>query len=451
MKNNIFFKSFALFLILSVCLFNAPLFQTQAAESQSQKGSYSPYPATDAPPLTLEDCYRLALEESDAVAIQKEAIARANAQMFTAASQALGNVDFIVSRSLQENMESGNSAGGSLGSSFVDPDRTENKFTISQPLFQGFKAVGAITGAGSYKREQKELWLRSKELLYEDVARAFYGILRFQKEIRIIREIHKLLGERIKELEEREKIGRSRLSEIATATTGMKNLESNLAGAKGTLANYQYLLEFLIGMSIVDKKLQDDDDQAPSHRAMTDYLKIAYSRSDVQAAEQAVKTAWRGILVAQSGFWPTISLAHNQYMRREGFNASVDWDTLFKFDVPLFSGGATVGLVKESISILKQKKHLLSIAKRQADLQVKQSYEGWRYSKEQYLAFKEAVASAEENYKLQSDEYRRSLVSNLDVLTALQSLSQAQQNANQAFYQMKQDEARLKVAIGEVS
>lgn len=347
-------------------------------------------------------------------------------------------------------MKSADLGGGSLGSTFVDPDKQESKFTISQPLFQGLKAVGALTGAGSYRQEQKENWIRAKELLYQDVARAFYGFLLYQKELQIIREIHELLRQRIQELEEREKIGRSRLSEVASARTRLKVLEADLAGVKGSLAAVQYLLEFLIGTELQGIRLEDDHSQDPPAGSLLDYLKRADTRSDVKAAQQSVKTAWRGIVVAQSGFWPTLSIDHNQYMRREGFTASIDWDTLFKFDLPLFSGGATVGQLKDSISILKQKKLSFSLARRQAEMEIKQDYEGWRFSREQYLALGEAVKAAEENYELQSDEYRHSLVSNLDVLAALESLHQTRQNANQAYYRMRQDEARLKVAIGEI-
>jgi len=370
--------------------------------------------------------------------------------MFTATSEALGDVDFIATKQRQD-LTVDSSAGGSLGGSFVDPDRNERKFTISQPLFQGFKAIGALTGAGSYKREQKEAWIRAKELLYRDVAFAFYSVLRFKKEIQINREIHKLLQERVRELEEREKIGRSRLSEVVTARTGLKTLEANLAGIKGSYSTAQFLLEFLIGISIEGRKLEDKESDNVGSRNLGDFLLFADERSDVKAAEQAVKTAKSGIIVAQSGFWPTISFNHNQYMRREGFNNKVDWDLLFTVDVPLFSGTATVGQVKDSWSIMKQKKLSLSLAKRQAELEIKQSYEGWHFSRERHLAMNEAVALAEEDYKLQSDEYRRSLVNNLDVLTSLRTLNETSRDANEAFYQMKQDEARLKVAIGEVS
>jgi len=401
-----------------------------------------------ASPLSLEECYRLALIQSETVAIQKEAISRATAQIFNAASQGLGKVDFIVDRSFQDKQQSNLS---SSESPLADPNIQESKFTISQPLFQGFKAIGALTGAGSYKREQTEAWVRAKELLYADVARAFYNVLRYEKEIEINQGIHELLQQRIKELEDRERIGRSRTSEVITAKTNLKILEADLAGAHGALATVRYLLEFLTGIELEGHKLQEETSEEVSSQTLTEHLKMAAVRSDVKAAEQAVKTAWRGILVAQSGFWPTITLDHNQYMRREGSLANLDWNTLFRLDVPLFSGGETIGQVKDSVSILKQKKLSFTLAKRQAELDIKQSYEIWLSAKETNDLLKEAVRDAQKNYDVQSEEYTRSLVSNLDVLTALESLHNTRQRQNLTYYVMKQDEAAFRVAVGEVS
>ncbi|OGX13451.1 MAG: hypothetical protein A2351_06820 [Omnitrophica bacterium RIFOXYB12_FULL_50_7] len=428
--------------ILTFCfvlIFSAS-FQVHAKEKAS------PAPALEAPTLSLEECYRLALIQSETVAIQKEAISRATAQIFNAASQGLGNVDFIVNRTLQDNQKS-NLTGDSIG----DPNVHESKFTISQPLFQGFKAIGALAGAGSYRREQTEAWIRAKELLYMDVARAFYNVLRYEKEIEINQGIRELLGKRIQELEEREKIGRSRTSEVLTAQTNLKILEADLAGARGALATVRYLLEFLTGTELGARGLKEETTEEVSSQTLTEHLKMAAVRSDVKSAEQAVKTAWRGILVAQSGFWPTITFDHNQYMRREGTLSNLDWDTLFKIDVPLFSGGETVGQVKDSIGILKQKKLTFTLAKRQAELEIKQSYQIWLSAKETNGLLKEAVRNAENNYAVQSEEYTRSLVSNLDVLAALESLHNTRQRQNLTYYVMKQDEAAFRVAIGEVS
>ena len=403
------------------------------------------------PTLSLEECYRLALIQSETVAIQKEAISRATAQIFNAASQGLGNVDFIIERTFQDNQQSNLSGGSSSYANLGDPNIQESRFKISQPLFQGFKAIGALTGAGSYKREQTEAWIRAKELLYSDVARAFYNVLRYEKEIEINQGIHELLGKRIKELEDREKIGRSRVSEVITARTNLKILEADLAAAQGALATVRYMLEFLTGTELGERKLDEEIAEEVSSQTLTEHLKMAAVRSDVKAAEQAVKTAWRGILVAQSGFWPTITLDHNQYMRREGSLANLDFDTLFKFDIPLFSGGETVGQVKDSIGILKQKKLYFTLARRQAELDIKQSYQIWVSAKETNELLEEAVRDAEKNYEVQSEEYTRSLVSNLDVLAALESLHNTRQRQNLTYYVMKQDEAAFRVATGEVS
>lgn len=445
MNDRFLLKTLSLFLSLALSLLSCPILR---AETSAITSSFPSTQQVEAPPLTLEDCYKLALNQSETVAIQKEAIARATAAMFTAASEALGDVDFTMTKEFQEKQKKFPVNSSNVAN---DTDISQRKFVISQPLFQGFKAMGAITGAGSFKKEQQEAYLRAKELLYQDVAYAFYGMLRYQKELAIIQDIHELLKQRIKELEEREKIGRSRTSEVATAETSLKSLEADLAGVKGSLATVRYILEYLTGMELSNRRLQEAGTEDPSTKALSDYLSLAELRSDVRAAEQAVKTAKSGILVAQSGFWPTISLDHTQYMRREGATPNVNWDLLLTFNVPLFSGTATVGQLKDSVSILKQEKLLLSQIRRQAKTEVKQSYESWQFSHEQYQALKEAVASAEKSYGLQSEDYRKSLANNLDVLAALQTLNNTRQSENQAFYQMKKDEARLKVAIGEVS
>ncbi len=434
-------KNFLVF-FLALGMVTSPLVQA--------KESTSPAPDLKTPTLSLEECYRLALIQSETVAIQKEAISRATAQIFNAASQGLGSVDFIIERTWQDNQQS-NLSGGGPYANLGDPNIQESKFAIRQPLFQGFKAIGALTGAGSFKKEQMEAWIRAKELLYTDVARAFYNVLRYEKDVVINQGIRDLLGKRIKELQTREKIGRSRMSEVLTVQTKLKTIEADLAASQGALATTLYMLEFLTGTELAGKTLDEEAYEQVSSKTLTEHLKMALIRSDVKAAEFAVKTAWRGIVVAQSGFWPLITLDHNQYTRREGALANLDFDTLIRFDVPLFSGGETVGQVKDSIGILKQKKLSYTLARRQAELDIKQSYQIWLSAKETNNLLIEAVKSAEENYSIQSEEYTRSLVSNLDVLTALESLQNTRQSENLTYYVMKQDEAAFRVAIGEVS
>jgi outer membrane protein len=170
----------------------------------------------------------------------------------------------------------------------------------------------------------------------------------------------------------------------------------------------------------------------------------------VEAAKQSAKTAWRGVIVAQSEFWPDLSIEHNQYERREGFQSNLDWDFLFKINVPLFQGGETFGGFKKSVSLWKQEKLNYSLVKRQAELEIKESYQNWKASLEEARSLKEAVQASEENFRLQKEEYAHNLVNNLDVLEALELLHETRRDANRAHYQMKQNYWQLMVAAGEL-
>lgn len=399
--------------------------------------------------LTLKDCYELALKRSETVAIQKEDIEEAEAQFFIAASEAVGDINFVMERTRQD-IQKGGGDGSSVAGSTTDPDKRTRKFVIKQPLFQGFKALGAFAGAGSLRKEQKEEWLRAKQLLFLDVASAYYGFLRENKDLGTIEGIYSLFQERIRELEGREEIGRSRPSEVVTAKSRMKTLEAERAQVRGTTAMARNLLEFLTGMEWQEQEMYDEALPDQPAQGLESYLEAVESRPDVEAARQAVKTAWQAVIVAQSEFWPELSIEHNQYERREGLSSNIDWDLLFKIDVPLLQGGEAIGKVKQAISQWKKEKLTFSKVRREAERDIKDSYEKWFSSQAEYRSLEEAVKAAEENFHLQKEEYTRNLVNNLDVLEALESLYQTRREAVRAYYQMKEDYWRLRIATGEI-
>ena len=89
------------------------------------------------------------------------------------------------------------------------------------------------------------------------------------------------------------------------------------------------------------------------------------------------------------------------------------------------------------------------MVKRTAEREIKQSYEEWYASYQQYKSFDEGVQASTEDFKLQKEDYTRSLVSNLDVLDALERLNTNRRQANRTNYATKKDYWALKVAMGE--
>ena len=98
--------------------------------------------------LSVWDCFDLALKRSEAIAIKKEEIARTLGNFLEASGEAIGDVDFQ-STNFRQDPQKDSSSGSSVGTTLTATERRERKFIISQPLFQGFKALGALSGAGS--------------------------------------------------------------------------------------------------------------------------------------------------------------------------------------------------------------------------------------------------------------------------------------------------------------
>lgn len=395
--------------------------------------------------MTLLDCYRNALARSEEVALRREDIAQARADWFQASSEVIGDGDFYITEFRQQ--EGGSDSGSSVGSTLSAEDRRERTFSFSQPLFQGFKSWGALGGAGSLTKQRKKEYQRAKELLFLDVMTAFYTLLQQRRDVKTIEGIHQLFEDRVKELGEREQIGRSRRSELVTARAKMKILEAQLAQARGALGIAQSLMEYYTGLPAdrtVFKETPLPENLLMPHRD----AEVLDRRSDVEASKHAVKTARQAIIVAQSDLWPTITVDANHYEKRDGFQSGIDWDVLVKFNMPLYRGGATVSQIKKSWSQWKKAKYRYSLSKRQAELEIKRTYQNWISAIEEDKAFRDAVKAAQLSYNLQRDEYGKNLVNNLDVLTALEELFSTSREANRAYYQMRQYYWQYQTAIG---
>ena len=396
--------------------------------------------------LTLEDCYQMSVRQSEALALRKEEVRRTMASFLQASGVAIGDVNYVSTDFHQDSSGSGG-GGSSIASTYTAAERRERKFTFSQPLFQGFQAIGALSGAGSLKKQRVGEWERAKQLLFLDVVGAFYDYLRLNQDVEIIEGILSLYEERLKELKGWEENGRSRPSESATAQSHFESFRGELAKSKGARATARNFLTFLIGIEVEKDELREEAISMPSEESL-DFFELAHRRPDVQAAKQAIKTARGGLIVAQSGLWPKLSVDSSLYEKREGFQSGISWDALLTLTVPLGKGGTTLGNVRDSYSEWKEAKLTYSLTEKRARREIKDAYDHWKNSSDRYKALNKAVRASQENFTLQKGEYQRQLVSNLDVLESMQSLFQAKRDGNQAFYDVRAAYWQLEVAKG---
>ena len=88
---------------------------------------------------------------------------------------------------------------------------------------------------------------------------------------------------------------------------------------------------------------------------------------------------------------------------------------------------------------------------RRALMEIRQAYVQWESSYNRVAALKKAVDAAEENYQLQSSDYRVSMVNNLDVLQALAELEDVRRDYIGAVTDMKRFYWNFKVKTGDLN
>lgn len=394
-------------------------------------------------PLTLSDCYKLALRQSELIAISADSIRQAEARFLQALSVAMPYVSFK-STDTQEAMP--NDAGTTL-STLKPTKSSERQFQITQTLFSGFKAIAAMSGSTMEKDQRIEEKIRAEQLLLVDVSNAFHLFIEKKEDLKALLRIKSALMSRIKELKLREDLGRSRSSEVVNARAQLYTLEADVKIVKSQEIVARQLLEFLIGRP-VDKV--SDSYKIPEHLMDKDYYVSRFvNRPDIKAANYAWQYSEKQLDVINSDFLPTVSWQGNLYTQRTGFDKNTDWDIMLKVDVPIFEGTETLGKSKEYKLIAHQRELEYIRLKRFAPYDIKDAYVKLDTALAVHENLRKAFYTAKMNYYLQRKDYERNLVSNLDVLAAIQTLQDAQRNYIRAVYEAKRLYWRLRVSMGE--
>ena len=391
-------------------------------------------------PLTLAECYALALKRSEEIAIHAELIKQTEARLLQALSGALPHASYEISKKRQD---------GTGSSAFTLREIPERRFNVTQPLFGGFKEFAAVAGSRAERRQRQHERRRAEDLLFVDVANAFYLVLEQREDQRVLEMIRNTLMERLEELRQRERLGRTRTTDVVSAEAQLRRVEAEMEQARTQEATARQLLEFLTGLSRVQAVI-DPDPALPPAEAESAYLARASARPDVQAAEEAWRVAQKEITIARAGFFPDVDLEGNYYTKRVGNAADVDWDLLLTVSVPIFQGGENLGAVREARSRERQAKLTFEQRRREASLDVQDAHAEYTGALARHAALARALEATEQSYRLQAEDYRLALVNNLDVLQTLQTLEDSRRDTLHAAYDAKRLYWQLKAAAGDI-
>ncbi len=381
-------------------------------------------------PITMGETYRLALAKSETLAQQAEGIKRFEAAESLISAAFRPFFDLNAAQGKQQNSPSSTKAFLSGGYSLFSGMRD----------YISAKAAAAQTGAARLDLE------RARQQLYLSSAQGYLNLLLAQQEVFIRLEQMRVTAKRITELEARADIGRSRKSEVVAAKTQLAQDRANYLAAAAAERLAQQALMFITGL---DTDLAPKEYAVSRDAALDEYLKLALLRPDLAARRRSLEAYNYLADVQDHNLWPTVDLSANYYVVRRPLPSPVDrWDGAIALNVPLYTGGAARAQKDSAYAARSAAALELRLVERQALTDVRSAYEERKYSLLQTVSLTEALALALDNARYQQEDYKLGLVTNLDVLSALNSVLQTRLALSQAKVQENFTLIKLETAAG---
>jgi outer membrane protein len=395
---------------------------------------------------TLEQSYASALAKSETVLDSREQVTQAEEHQAQAKSGLLPTVSASASYLVQDS--SGINSSSSLGGSSFQSTQPVIKVTAVQPLFRGFREYAVLKQNENLIEAQREVKHQAELQLYDECALSFFTILSLGQDRRNLEAEMGLYNERIKELQVRMRIGRSRKTEVLTVDSSLATLKSQLEAVNGQILNARVNFAFLTGLP-ADTDLIDDYEVLGQIEALDVYLRQIEDRPDIKANRFRVLAASENVSVAKGVHWPSIDLLGNYYFVRTGALDKVAWDAQIVLTIPIFSGGLNSSKVREASSQEYQSELALRKSRRAGEATMRSLYNSLQADWAQIKALQNSKDMAETNYKLQTKDYRYGLVTNLEVLLTLTGFHETQRAYDHARYTAKLDYLKLKNAVGK--
>lgn len=381
-------------------------------------------------PVTLGEAYALSLAKSELLAQQTEGIKQLEAAERFINANFRPSFDLNASQSKQQNA----------------PSSTKGFLSGSYSVFSGMRDYISLKAASARTKAAELDLARARQELYLGVADAYFTLDSAQREVFIRREQLDVTEKRIAELQARVDIGRSRKSEVVAVRTQQAQDKAAYLSAEAAERLAQQALMFLTGL---DTDLVPESPPARPEADLETYLKAAISRPDLAARRKALEASGYLLDVQDRNLWPSVTVSGNYYVIRNPMPKPVNrWDGALAVNIPLYDGGEAQAQRQNAYSAKRTAELTLQLAERQALTEVRAAYENLKYAALQTASLETALALATQNANYQGEDYKLGLVTNLDVLSALNSVQQARLSLSQAKVRERLTQLQLEVAGG---
>lgn len=338
-----------------------------------------------------------------------------------------------------------------------DDDNYSINLSLRQPLFTGFALTNNLKIA-NYRRVNSELSLRrSKENIWLRTTLAYWGLVRSGEFVKITEESIAQLQAHIKDLRNLLRAGMIIENDLLRAELALSNVQlQNVRAANGErLANSALCNILAIDQNTIIEPAETIDIGALELPSLDELsTRAVESRPDYQVLGNNIRILDRVKSIQKAEYLPKLALV-----------ANYDWKRPNREYEPEFYGSWNINLVatldifhwgqrhREIQKVKTQQRQLSELRKQYADyvrFEVRQAYQLVDESLEEVGIAKQAVAQAEENFRVTSTNYEAGVLTNSDLLDAQTELTKAKIAFIQAKTQQMSAIANLQAAVSDI-
>ena len=383
-----------------------------------------------------------------AAAAARDAAKQANPQAFAALLPQI-NAGYQVSKTFDDTKSS---TGFSFKGDYISRglSLTLDQALYNQEAFVRLKQSdirGALADA-SYRNTQQTLALR--------VTTAYFNLLAAADSLRFAEAEREAVERSLEQARQRFEVGLSAITDVQEAQARYDLTVAQKIQAEQVLASTRESLSEIVGpVPVAIAPLTDTIPlRNPAPEDVASWVRAALENNpNLVSAQLQAEIAEKDIEVGRSGHYPTLGLQAQVTDGEQGgrFSSEQTQESIsLQLRVPIYAGGAVSSRVDAARSLHKQRQAELEAAKRQAERQTKDAYQGVLTGIALVKAQKQAVVS--NVTALESSEVGLQVGARtaIDVLNAQRELYRAQRDYSRARYDYLLNVLRLKLAAGRL-
>jgi outer membrane protein TolC len=408
-----------------------------------------PKPLEPGETLTLERALALANADNEQIASQGEIYLQALINKNRAFAAFLPTVSFQPNFTIEQ-APSGSASPASPGApatSAAAVAASEGGFVQRGNTLQRLEApvVGSMNlsyysvpnykGAEMTVVQQRQLLIDAQATILLNVAQAYYQVLISTRQKAVLEDSLALQKARVRDVQGRFKVRLALALEVSQAVSDEAATQVLLTQTSNDVRNGRRTLAVLIGAPKVDGPLVEAPLPTEQIAPMASYVDRALARrQDLLAAHAAVKAAHYGVDAAISEYYPSVSLNVAAFLYREDYANATKWDGILLANLPIFSAGTIKADVRDAWSRLRQAALFESYLHRQIEQGVQTAYDNFATSGAELADLQREVQASSDAYQQSVQLEKNGLAIPLDVLTAQNTLLNAQlQFASETF------------------